>query len=69
MTWEKRWSLVLGLTVGMLTAGMTISHAQMELQLTLPLGLERESRVIPDDNPLTRIKVELGKLLFGEFNP
>ena len=64
MTWEKRWSLVLGLTVGMLTAGMTISHAQMELQLTLPLGLERESLVIPDDNPLTRIKVELGKLLF-----
>lgn len=64
MTWEKRWSLALGLTVGMLTGGMTISHAQMELHLTLPLGLERESLVLPEDNLLTRDKVELGKLLF-----
>lgn len=64
MTWEKRWSLALGLTIGMLTGGMTISHAQMELHLTLPLGLERESLVLPKDNLLTRDKVELGKLLF-----
>ncbi len=64
MIWDKEWTLVLGLTVGMLTGGVTISHAQMELQLTLPLGLERESLVIPDDNPLTRGKIELGKILF-----
>jgi len=64
MTGDTRWSLVFGLTVGLLIGGMAISHAQMEFQLTLPLGLERERLVIPEDNPLTREKVELGKLLF-----
>ncbi|MDA0739266.1 MAG: cytochrome-c peroxidase [Nitrospirae bacterium] len=52
------------LTVGVFVSGITISQAQMELQLDLPLGLEKESLVIPEDNPLTREKVELGKLLF-----
>ncbi len=64
MTGNKQWSYVFGLLLVMLTGGMTISHAQMELQLTLPLGLERDSLVLPEDNPLTREKVELGKLLF-----
>lgn len=64
MTGEKRWIRVLGLAVGMLVSGMTISSAQVELQLNLPLGLEADSLVIPEDNPLTREKVELGKLLF-----
>lgn len=64
MTGNKQWSHVFGLLLVMLTGGMTISHAQMELQLTLPLGLERDSLVLPEDNPLTREKVELGKLLF-----
>jgi len=33
-------------------------------ELNIPLGLKKESTVIPDDNPLTKEKVELGKLLF-----
>ena len=53
MTWEKRWSLALGLTVGMLTGGMTISHAQMELHLTLPDSL--------DPGLFRRMPVTLGK--------
>lgn len=61
----KKWGVqVLGLIIGMFISGVTISYAQMELQLDLPLGLERESLVIPEDNPLTREKIELGKLLF-----
>ena len=55
---------MLRLTFLTFATGITISNAQIELQLTLPLGLERESLVIPEDNPLTREKVELGKLLF-----
>jgi cytochrome c peroxidase len=64
MTWDKKWHLAVGLTVGIVTGGIMNSHAQMELQLSLPLGLERESLAIPENNPLTKEKVSLGKLLF-----
>src|SRR5206468_6799848 len=37
-------------------------------ELKLPLGLARESMVIPPDNPLTEEKVRLGKRLFFEKN-
>jgi cytochrome c peroxidase len=33
-------------------------------KLTLPLGLEEDAVVIPADNPLTKEKIELGRLLF-----
>lgn len=64
MTGDTRGSLVFVVIIWLLVGWITISHAQMELQLTLPLGLEQDSLVIPEDNPLTREKVELGKLLF-----
>jgi cytochrome c peroxidase len=35
-----------------------------EYKLTIPFGLEETKVVIPDDNPLTKDKVELGRLLF-----
>lgn len=38
--------------------------ASGEYKLTLPFGLDEGSMVIPADNPLTREKVELGRLLF-----
>ncbi len=61
---KNRWSLIIGMTGLIMLSGWTISQAQMEFQLSLPLGLEEGSLVIPEDNPLTQEKVELGKLLF-----
>ncbi len=64
MAGKKQGTLVFALTIGALLSMISISYAQWELQLDLPLGLERESLILPEDNPLTREKVELGKLLF-----
>ena len=61
---KNRWSLIIGMTGLIMLSGWTISQAQMEFRLSLPLGLEEGSLVIPEDNPLTQEKVELGKLLF-----
>ncbi|RMH02887.1 MAG: cytochrome-c peroxidase [Nitrospirae bacterium] len=41
-----------------------IALAQSEFSLELPLGLDREHLLIPQDNPLTHEKVTLGKFLF-----
>ena len=60
----KRWSVSLTLLVWSLTGSVTLSYAQMEFPLNLPLGLEQSSLVIPEDNPLIKDKVDLGKLLF-----
>jgi cytochrome c peroxidase len=38
--------------------------SQGELKLSLPFGLDESAIVIPADNPLTKGKVELGRLLF-----
>ena len=38
--------------------------AQGEYKLQIPFGLDESAVVIPDDNPLTREKIELGRLLF-----
>lgn len=38
--------------------------AQGEYKLKIPFGLEETAVVIPADNPLTKEKVELGRLLF-----
>ena len=65
---RSRWALAAGLLLLFVTiqTGMTLSPSsgQTPFQLTLPLGLEKDSLVIPEDNPLTKEKVELGKLLF-----
>lgn len=76
---RSRWALAAGLLLLFVAiqTGMTqadsstgsgqapsASSGQTPFQLTLPLGLEKDSLVIPEDNPLTTEKVELGKLLF-----
>ena len=76
---QPRWALITGCLVLFVTIQIGITQAdpssssgqapssgsgQSSFQLTLPLGLEKESLVIPEDNPLTKDKVELGKLLF-----
>ncbi len=38
--------------------------SQGELKLALPFGLDESAIVIPADNPLTKDKIELGRLLF-----
>jgi len=46
-------------------AGDKSAHAtQGEYKLTIPFGLEETAVVIPADNPLSKEKVELGRLLF-----
>jgi len=58
-----RWLLSVGLLLcAIIHPG--IVEAQTEFPLKLPLGLEQDSVVIPEDNPLTQEKVALGKLLF-----
>ena len=52
------------LLIGLLTAQPGLAQADTPLRLTLPLGLEQDSLVIPKNNPLTEEKVALGKLLF-----
>jgi len=64
MIQKTRWILTVGMAGLMILAGWTIAQAQTEFKLSLPLGLEEGSLVIPEDNPLTQKKVELGKLLF-----
>ncbi len=64
-----RWVLIAGVLLifvatGMIQADPSPGSRQTPFQLTLPLGLEKDSLVIPTDNPLTKEKVELGKLLF-----
>ena len=59
-----RWSLALGMIIGLVTSGIGLTLAQVDMEFDLPLGLDRGSMVIPNDNPLTQEKVALGKLLF-----
>ena len=66
---RPRWVLTAGvlllfITSGMIQADPSPGSGQSPYQLTLPLGLDKDSLVIPGNNPLTREKVELGKLLF-----
>ena len=57
-------TLILGLLLMSLTAQTAMAQTQTAFPLHLPSGLEHEKLVIPEDNPLTKEKVELGKLLF-----
>jgi hypothetical protein len=52
--------MVLGLLLG-----VSFGEAQAEeYKLKIPFGLEETAVVIPVDNPLTKEKVELGRVLF-----
>ena len=59
-----RWTLILGLLLMSLTSQTAMAQTQTAYPLHLPSGLENDKLVIPEDNPLTKEKVELGKLLF-----
>ena len=68
---QPRWALIVGclvlfvtIQIGITPTDPSSAAGQAAFQLTLPLGLEKDSLVIPEDNPLTKEKVELGKLLF-----
>lgn len=58
------WGVIFGFLAISLTMHPGPSHAQPEFALELPLGLEADGLVIPKDNPLTKEKIALGKLLF-----
>lgn len=45
-------------------SGQAAEAAQGEYKLQIPFGLEESAVVIPDDNPLTKEKIELGRFLF-----
>ncbi len=50
--------------VGVLCSMVSKGEASEPYILQIPLGLNKDLAVIPKDNPLTKEKVELGKLLF-----
>lgn len=51
------------LTLMVMIFASFVVHAT-DYDLQIPLGLDKDEIVIPKDNPLTKEKVELGKLLF-----
>ena len=68
---QPRWALITGLLLLFVIIQIGVTHADPSpgagealFRLTLPLGLEEDGLVIPENNPLTKAKVELGKLLF-----
>ena len=65
---NNRPGMRLGIIVGLLAAIIfpVLSWAALpgEPGWEAPLGLNKDSMIIPKDNPLTKPKVELGKLLF-----
>lgn len=68
---QPRWALIAGCLLffiafqgGMIQADPSPGSGQASFELILPLGLDKDGLVIPEDNPLTKEKVELGKLLF-----
>ncbi len=66
--WEKAPTLIifmgLSLLISIFIAFPPFVSATESFELTFPLGLDEDSVIIPKDNPLTKEKVELGKLLF-----
>ena len=49
----------------LITFPMTTNAAsQQSYELKIPLGLDEEAFKVPQDNPLTKEKIELGRLLF-----
>ena len=58
--------LTLALTATACLLGLRPVWAE-EFPLAIPLGLDRDAMNIPTDNPLTREKVDLGRLLY--FDP
>ncbi|GJL56288.1 MAG: cytochrome-c peroxidase [Nitrospirales bacterium] len=59
-----RGGLYTAFVVSLVLGFSTQQSAAESYDLPFPLGLKKELAVIPDDNPLTKEKVELGKWLF-----
>ncbi len=59
--------LGIGLVVTLLVSVPVSLWAQGSYKLNVPLGLDADQMEIPKNNPLTAMKVELGKILF--FDP
>ena len=55
-------SLILTLLIAGCFIGTVLAAEPYDLKI--PLGLNKDAIIIPQDNPLTKEKVELGKLLF-----
>ena len=50
---------------GIIVSGVvSASHAEGPYKLKLPLGLQEQAAYIPEDNPLTAAKINLGKQLY-----
>ena len=60
----SRRILTLGLLLMLLTVQTAAAQTHTAFPLHLPSGLENDKLMIPEDNPLTKEKVELGTLLF-----
>lgn len=66
----ERWKLTVSMSASAcmvlgLMLGFPLGVAQSEdYKLKIPFGLEESAVVIPDNNPLTKEKIELGRLLF-----
>lgn len=66
---EIRKLQLLGVAVGgilLLLAGTMAAGAASQEKYTpeIPLGLDEEAFIVPEDNPMTKDKIELGRLLF-----
>jgi len=55
---------VLMLLVGVVMSTLAAAAGAEEFQLKVPLGLDADALQIPEDNPLTAEKIELGRLLY-----
>jgi cytochrome c peroxidase len=58
--------LVMVWAVLLLVGGSTgaVAAPEEKYEITIPLGLDEEQFVIPENNPLTKEKIELGRFLF-----
>lgn len=59
-----RIGLPLALALGVLISFHSKDGAAEPYELKIPLGLNKNLAVVPKENPMTKEKVELGKLLF-----
>ena len=69
MKTQKRniWQIgIPGVLAGLfiLIGGVTLVSKVEAYELKIPLGLDEEAFKVPKDNPMTKEKVELGRLLF-----